>query len=253
MLKGPLVVGAVVGATVAALFGMQMVLTAVQPDPVERAAPEPVSGAALPSADPIPVGRDPFATPFGADGAGEKHGGILVKPPGVVRHGDVVAAATTVVNENHDRWLPASTVTFVARGATGDVVATATADVSLGPGDSQTVIAPDLGVDASAIAAIEAHIDAAPMRTKGYRPPDVSVGSATVGDAGKAISGSLDVAPNADGSVLLACVAFDSLDELAGVGSTTVDLSKAQNGRLEFWISTQAEEDGPLRASCAVS
>jgi hypothetical protein len=115
------------------------------------------------------------------------------------------------------------------------------------------VIAPDLGVDPAAIAAIEAHIDAAPTRANGYRTPEVSVSAATVTEAGKAISGSLAVAADADGSVRLACVVFDSLDELAGVGSTSVDLSKAQGGRLRFWMSAQTEAEGPFHVSCALS
>jgi hypothetical protein len=235
------------------LVALQLVLFAAQPTPVERDVAAPTAAPVVASPDPIPVGRDPFASPFGAKGKGEEHGGVLVQPPGVVRHGDDVTAATTVVNESKDRWLPPSPVTFVARDATGEVIATTTATVTLGPGRSEMVIAPDLGVDPATIAAIEAHIDAAPLRTGRYRPPNVRVASADVTEGGKSIEGTLDVAPHANGSPTLACVIFDTLDEMTGVGSTTIDLGKATNGHLRFWMTAQTDTEGPHHVSCAVA
>ena len=241
------------GGTVAILIAIELIFFGVHPRPVAPAiaAPGETTADASPSA--IPVGRDPFATPFETKGKGDDEAGILVKPPGVLRDGNQVVAAATVVNQSDDRWLPPSEVTFVARDATGHVIARTTTTVTLGPGASQTVVAPNLGVDATAIAAIEADIDPAPMRTKGYRPPSVTVTKAVVAEGGKAIEGSLEVGPHAGSDARLACVAFDPLDDLASVGSTTVDLSKATNGHIRFWLTAQPDRPGPYHVACSVS
>jgi len=218
--------------------------------PVALAAPP--SAAPSASASPIPVGRDPFSSPFGTSGKGDHAGGVVVRPPGVVREGDRVTAAATVVNEDHRRWLPRSEVTFVARDSTGRVIAKTTTSVSLAPGGSQTVIAPDLGVDPSEIAAIEAHIRPAKLRTGRFPAPDVWVTISRVESEGNAVSGVLSIDRGSSGSATLACVLFDPLDQLAGVNTTTVDPSKARAGHLRFWMSIQPAIPGPYRASCSV-
>jgi hypothetical protein len=250
---GAVAVGAVAGATAVALFAIQFFLFGARTAPIEERAAAPTLAAPPASPDAIPVGRDPFASPFGAKGKGDRSGGVLVKPPGVVRNGDGVAAATTVVNRSKDRWLPPSQVTFVARDATGKVIAQVSTTVSVGPGRSETVVAPDLGVDPASVVAIEAHVDAAPMRSSGYRPPAVTVSSAALSEGGKAIAGTLEVSSRAGSQARLACVVFDPLDELAGIGTTTVDLSKAADGRLRFWMTAQTDAKGPFRVSCSVS
>jgi hypothetical protein len=252
-LPGTIVVAVLAGATAIALFVAQLVISRgdVPPVPVDPVA-SPSAPAVSPAAA-IPVGRDPFASPFGAHGKGERSGDVLVKPPGVVRDGDAVIAATTVVNRNDAQWLPPSDVTFVARDATGRVLARTTSTVSLGPGRAQTVIAPDLDVDPAAIAAIEAHIDPAPLRSRGYHQPSVSVTRAAVTDGGKAIAGELSVGPGAGTSAALWCAVFDTLDELAAVSTTQVDLSRsrAPDGRLRFWLTAQPTKPGPYSVSCS--
>ena len=247
------IVGAVAGVAAAALLVLQLALFGGSHAgaPTDLSVPSSAPATSTPAA--VPVGRDPFASPFGAPGTGDKDGGVLVKPPGVVREGDAVTAATTVVNQSPDRWLPPSDVTFVARDDTGHVIARATTTVSLGPGRTQTVVAPPLGVDPAAIAAIEAHIDPAPLRTGGYRAPSVRVARASVADDGRAIQGLLDVGRGAGAGVRLSCVVFDPLDQLAAVTTTNVDLARARNGRLRFWLSAQPATPGPYRASCSVS
>lgn len=247
------IVGVVAGVTAAALLILQLALFGGSHAgaPTDLSVPSPAPATSTPAA--VPVGRDPFASPFGAPGTGDKDGGVLVKPPGVVREGDAVTAATTVVNQSPDRWLPPSDVTFVARDDTGHVIARATTTVSLGPGRTQTVVAPPLGVDPAAIAAIEAHIDPAALRTGGYRAPSVRVARASVADDGRAIQGLLDVGRGAGAEVRLSCVVFDPLDQLAAVSTTNVDLARARNGRLRFWLSAQPATPGPYRASCSAS
>jgi hypothetical protein len=254
-LPGSLAVAAVAGAAAIVLYVAQLTLLhgdapAVRVDPA--ASPTAPSGIASGA---IPVGRDPFASPFAAQGKGERSGGVLVKPPGVVREGDAVTAATTVVNRDDRRWLPPSEVTFVARDATGLVLTRTTSTVSLGPGRAQTVVAPDLDVDPGSIAAIEAHIDPAPLRSAGYRAPSVSVSRAEVTDGGKAIEGELAVARGAGESTTLSCAVFDTLDELVAVSTTGVNLSRSRSpdGRLRFWLTAQPTKPGPYSVSCSVS
>jgi hypothetical protein len=252
-LPGSLVVAVVAAAAAIALYVAQ--LTILREDaPAIR-----VDAAATPSAPPavasgaIPVGRDPFASPFSAQGKGDRSGSVLVKPPGVVREGDAVTAAATVVNRDDERWLPPSEVTFVARDANGRVLTRTSSTVSLGPGRAQTVIAPDLNVAPASIAAIEAHIDPAPLRSAGYRAPSVSVSRAAVTNGGKAIEGQLAVARGAEGTAALSCAVFDTLDELAAVSTTGVDLSRSAGGRLRFWLTTQPTTPGPYTVSCSVA
>jgi hypothetical protein len=249
------VVAALAGAATILLLVAQ--LTASSPPTRIRA----VEGGAPPISDPtpspgaIPVGRDPFASPFAAQAKGDRHGGVLVKPPGVVRDGDGVTAATTVVNRSDDRWMPSSPVTFVARDGAGRVLARKTTTVSLGPGRAETVVAPDLGIDAESIAAIEASIHPARLRSGPYRRPRVSVAGAVVGEGGKAIKGTLDVGPGAGASTEVSCAMFDSLDELVGVSTTDVDLSSpnARRGGMRFWLTAQPTKPGPYRVSCSAS
>jgi hypothetical protein len=219
--------------------------------PAEAAARGAI--APSPSTDAIPVGRDPFASPFGAPGKGDRSGGVLVKPPGVVREGGLVTAATTVVNQSDARWLPPSTVTFVVRDGSGRVVAKATTTVSLGPASAETVVAPELDIDPASIAAIEARIDAAPLRAGRYRGPGVSVERASAAEGGRAISGTLAVDGRARRTALLSCAVFGPLDELAGATTATVDLSRASDGRLTFWLTVRPAGPGPYRASCSAS
>jgi hypothetical protein len=249
------VLGVVAGLTAVALLVLQLSLFG-------GTHPRPTTDVALSMAAPvtstpaaIPVGRDPFASPFGAPGKGDESASVLVKPPGVVRDGDAVTAATTVVNQSPDRWLPPSEVTFVARDDTGHVIARTTTTVSLGPGRAQTIVAPDLGVDPGSIAAIEAHIDAARMRERGYREPSVRVADATVTDDGKAIEGTLAVGSGAEPQAALSCAVFDTLDELVAVSTTSVDLSLSdvRGGELRFWLTAQPAKPGPYRVSCSAS
>jgi hypothetical protein len=252
MPRGALVVSgvAVVAAVVLGVLQFVIFPSSTGHSPSELAAPASPSPAATSS--PIPVGRDPFASPFGTTGTGDHTARVLVRPPAVVREGDRVTAAATVVNEDHRRWLPPSDVTFVARDANGRVIARTTARVSLGPGATQTVIVPDLGVDPSQIAAIEARIHPATLRTGRFPTPDASVTTTHVEPDGKAVSGVLSVGPRSTGSAILACALFDSLDQLAGASTTSVELSKARGGRLRFWMSMQPAVPGPYRASCSV-
>jgi hypothetical protein len=246
------VVGGAAGLTAAALLVLQFTLFGGtrRPEPlVASPAPSPVVTAT----HSIPVGRDPFADPFGANGKGDRSGGLLVKPPGVVRDGDAVSAATTVVNEDDARWLPPSELTFVARDGNGRVIARTSTTVSLGPGKAETVVAPDLGVDPSAIAAIEAHIHPAPLRSGSYQAPDVGVIRATTTDGGKAIAGLLSVGRGAPPRTTLACAMFDGLDELAGVATGNVALGAARGGRLRFWLTARPTKPGPYKVSCSVS
>jgi hypothetical protein len=246
------VVGAA-GLTAAALLVLQLTLFGGthRPTPLALASssPSPVATATLS----IPVGRDPFADPFGTTGKGDRSGGVLVKPPGVLRDGDAVTAATTVVNEDDSRWLPPSELTFVARDGNGRIIARTSTTVSLGPGKAETVVAPDLGVDPSAIAAIEAHIHPAPLRSGSYHASDVGVIRAATTDGGKAIAGLLSVGRGAPPRTTLACAMFDGLDELAGVATTKVALGAARDGRLRFWLTAQPTKPGPYRVSCSVS
>ncbi|MGZ4114934.1 MAG: hypothetical protein ACXVQT_07640 [Actinomycetota bacterium] len=135
-----------------ALFVLQLALFGGTHRPASVALTAPSPSRVVTATPSIPVGRDPFADPFGATGKGDKSGGVLVQPPGVVREGDAVTAATTVVNQNDARWLPPSELTFVARDDTGRIIARTSTTVSLGPGKAETVVAPDLGVDPSALA-----------------------------------------------------------------------------------------------------
>jgi hypothetical protein len=249
------IVAALAGAATILLLVAQF--TVSSPPPAIRA----LEGAAAPSSDAtpppgsIPVGRDPFASPFATQGASDRHGEVLVKPPGVVRDGDGVTAAATVVNRSDDRWMPPSPVTFVARDGAGRVLARKTATVSLGPGRAETVVAPDLGIDAESIAAIEASIHPARLRSGRYRRPSVSVATAAVGEGGKAIKGTLEVGTGAGASAVVSCAMFDSLDELVGVGTADVDLSSpnAGRGRMRFWLTAQPTKPGPYRVSCSAS
>lgn len=251
--RGALVVAAVAGTVVVALVVLQLTVSAGR----HRAGPAAVAAAAPPppasTSTMVPVGRDPFASPFGAPGPGDEHGAVLVKPPGVVRDGGEVVAAATVVNQSESRWLPPSEVTFVARDDTGRVIARTTTTVSLGPGRAQTVVAPNLEVDPATIAAIEARIHPAPLRSGRYPAPAVSVTRASVTEGGKAIAGTLAVGSGAGTRALLACAVFDPLDELAGVSTSTVDLGRARDGRLRFWLTVQPTGTGPYRAACSAS
>jgi hypothetical protein len=247
------VVGGAAAVTIVALLVLQFALFGGghRPAPLALAAPSaPASATGAPS---IPVGRDPFADPFPATGTGDKAGGVLVKPPGVVREGDAVTAATTVVNQDDTRWLPPSELTFVARDGTGRVIARASTTVSLGPGKAQTVVAPDLGVDPSAIAAIEAHIRPTPLRPGAYHAPKVGVARATAVDDGKAIAGVLSVGAGAPARATIACAMFDGLNELAGVTTKTVELGAARDGRLRFWLTAQPNTAGPYKVSCSAT
>jgi hypothetical protein len=251
---GPLgIVTAIAGATTIALLVVQVGMFG-------RGVPAPTTRVDVPTVEPVattpaavPVGRDPFASPFGATGTGEERGGVLVKPPGVVREGEGVAAATTVVNRSADRWLPPSDLTFVARDETGRVIARSTTTVSLGPGRARTIVAPDLGVDAASIAAIEAHIDPARLRERGFRKPGVGVSEASVTDDGKAIEGALVVGQGAGRRAALSCAMYDTLDELVAVSTTGVDLTRAREGRLRFWLTARPRVPGPYRVACSVS
>jgi hypothetical protein len=255
-LPGTILVAAVAAlATTALLIGEYLISPRnVRPLTTEAAGPPIVVPTATPG-DGVPVGRDPFTSPFTADRSGEKTGEIVVKPPGVVRAGHRVVAAATVVNGSDGRWLPPSDVTFVARDGTGRVLASRTTTVSLAPGRSETVVAPDLGIDPAAIAAIEAHIDPARLRSGRYRPPNVSVATATTRENGKAIEGALVVGNGAGRAAALSCALFDSLDELVGVSTTEVDLSTshARRGRVRFWMPAHPTRAGPYRVSCSAS
>ncbi len=251
--RGALVVGCVVVGVTASLLGLQHLPFGGDDPPVSSVgAARPSFGAPTPTPS-LRVGRDPFASPFAGDGQGQRRGAVLVKPPGVVREGGLVAAATTVVNRSRDRWLPPSELTFVARDATGTVIATSRATVTVAPGGSQAVVAPSLGVDPASIATIEARLHPAPLHAGRYRPPPVRVASADVVDGGKAISGVLTVDRGAGAGASLACAVFDPLDELAGVSTTTVDLTRANGGRLRFWLTLQPQAPGPYRAACSAS
>jgi hypothetical protein len=247
------VIGGAAGLTAIVLLVLQVALFGGTHRGVTSGLAAASGAPATSSPSSIPVGRDPFASPFGAPVEGDEHRGVLVKPPGVVREGDAVTAATTVVNRNPDRWLPPSEVTFLARNQTGHVIARATTTVSLGPGRAQTVVAPDLGVDPSAIAAIEAHIDPAPLRSGRYRVPRVRVARAALIEDAKAIGGVLDVRAGGGAEAQLSCVVFGSLDELSAVSTTSVDLSRARHGRLRFWLTAQPTTPGPYRVSCSTA
>jgi hypothetical protein len=247
------VIGSTAIAMTVALLVLQFTMFGTSHRPaaigVHRASPS----ATATDAASIPVGRDPFADPFAAAGKGDTRGAVLVKPPGVVRDGEAVTAAATVVNEDHARWLPPSELTFVARDGSGRVIARASTTVSLGPGKAETVVAPDLGADPSAIAAIEAHIRPAPLRTGGYHAPAVTVARAAAVDDGKAIAGMLSVDPGAPATTTLACAMFDGLHELADVTTKNVDLRAARGRHLRFWLTAQPTAAGPYTASCSVS
>ncbi|MGZ4152232.1 MAG: hypothetical protein ACXVP3_07290, partial [Actinomycetota bacterium] len=248
-----MLVGGAAGITAVALFVLQLALFGGTHRRASVALTAPSPSRVVTATPSIPVGRDPFADPFGATGKGDKSGGVLVKPPGVVREGDAVTAATTVVNQNDARWLPPSELTFVARDDTGRIIARTSTTVSLGPGKAETVVAPDLGVDPSAIAAIEAHIRPAPLRSGSYHAPDVGVVRAAATDGGKAIAGLLSVGRGAPSRTTLACAMFDGLDELAGVATKTAELGAARHGRLRFWLTAQPAKPGPYKVSCSVS
>jgi hypothetical protein len=247
------VVGGAAAITIVALLVLQFALFGGvhRPPPLTLAASSPSS--AITEAPSIPVGRDPFADPFGANRKGDKAGGVLVKPPGVVRDGGGVTAATTVVNQDDRRWLPPSELTFVARDDNGRVIARTSTTVSLGPGRAETVVAPDLDVDPSAIAAIETHIRPAPLRSGTYHAPPVTVLRAGAVDDGKAIAGLLSVGADAPSRTTLACVMFDGLDEIAGVTTKIIGLGAARDGRLRFWLTAQPTTAGPYKVSCSAS
>jgi len=235
------------------LLLLQVVLFRAGPGRAPAGIAFPTLGPAATATPTTPVGRDPFADPFGAAGKGDKSGSVLVKPPGVIRDGDQVTAAATVVNQDDGKWLPPSELTFVARDANGHIIARATATVSLGPGKAETVVAPDLGVEPSAIAAIEAHIQPAEMRSGAYPSPSVTVAGAAVAQDGHAITGTLSIGPRAGDRATLACALFDPLDELAGVGTKTIDLHAADRGRLSFELTAQPVSAGPYRVACSIS
>ncbi len=228
---------AVVGGAVVAVLGPGWIETDRSP---RTDVPAPAGGELVSVSEEV-VGRDPFASPFGGEGAGE----VVVKPPVAIRHGSSLSAAAIVVNQSRHEPLPPTQLVFVAHDATGEVVGRHAAVVSLDPARSTTVVAERIDVGDAGPVTIEAKLmDRSVARARSTREPEVRIVDVRSMSDGRSVTGRVDVRTSGPG-VRIGCALFDGEGELAAVGFATL-----RGRERSFRIATRPVRSGPYDASC---
>jgi hypothetical protein len=207
--------------------------------------------------------------PFGAahDGAGGEGPGAASPTPSTsgfplvigrlhyLRDGRWVAAAVGVRNQNRDVWVPNSEVLFLAVDASGRVIGRFQSLVSLGPGQSRTVVAQSIELESPRVKLDSVQVTLTPgpwQPISTFRPPNLHISRIRVVTRGHGVSVTGDVSNRRREEVYaqVFCALWDGHGRFAGAGLAYAE--PKGSGSTPFVMPVDHFGHEPRTATCYV-